>query len=391
MAIIVGSNGHDNLFGTSKDDQIYGYAGDDVLRGGAGNDLIHGQSGNDLIIDGFGDDTYFGGLGTDTVSYENAPQGAAGTFAVRVDLAAGHASSGFGQDRLFSIEHAVGSVHADELLGDNSANLLAGLGGDDLLLGADVDDVLQGGAGNDILVGGDGADRLLGEAGDDIIMLDSDSVADVIDGGGGTDTVSWASYAAPVGTNGINIDLLTGFATALHRFSNGFIEVSDRVASIEDATGSALADTLAGTHESNVLRGLGGHDLLAGRGGNDVLIGGRGGDNLYGGAGADRFVYTSVLDSPVDGLIDVIRDFSRAQGDLIDLRQIDAVPGLPGDQAFTLIGDAEFTAPGQLRVVQEDGVALIQANTESNSGFEMMIAVAIDGGWPPLDAGDILL
>lgn len=132
------------------------------------------------------------------------------------------------------------------------------------------------------------------------------------------------------------------------------------------ATGNGLANEIYGNDGANVLSGLGGDDRifggagndvliggagddrLAGQDGDDVLIGGAGADRLYGDAGADRFVFQNVTDSPV-GARDTIVGFSAAQGDHIDLSQIDANMLLPGDQSFTFIGSGAFSAAGQLR------------------------------------------
>ena len=59
--------------------------------------------------------------------------------------------------------------------------------------------------------------------------------------------------------------------------------------------------------------------------GDDRLIAGAGTDSLVGGPGADRFLFESLSDSsPLASLRDVIRDFSRTDGDKIDLSGIDA-------------------------------------------------------------------
>jgi Ca2+-binding RTX toxin-like protein len=90
-------------------------------------------------------------------------------------------------------------------------------------------------------------------------------------------------------------------------------------------------------------------DYLSGFNGNDTLAGGGGADWLSGGKGADRFVFKSASDSRGSNN-DVITDFSRSQGDKINLSKIDAKTGIAGNQAFTFIGNAEFSGQkGQLR------------------------------------------
>ncbi len=100
-----------------------------------------------------------GGAGPDYAIF-GAPRG------VRVDLGRGTAS-GWGTDRLVSVESAEGSRFADVLRGSNGVNQLDGAGGNDALTGLAGNDVLSGDVGNDRIAGGSGADRLDGGAGRD--------------------------------------------------------------------------------------------------------------------------------------------------------------------------------------------------------------------------------
>lgn len=143
-----------------------------------------------------------------------------------------------------------------------------------------------------------------------------------------------------------------------------------------DAVGSGAKDTVFGNGSSQTINGRGGADFLAGGGGDDILlggggndkllggdgddildggagkdilVGGRGTDTLTGGAGADMFVFSSRHDSSVNNP-GVITDFSRNQGDRIDLRAIDANTKSAGDQAFKFIGtDGFHKKAGELR------------------------------------------
>jgi hypothetical protein len=49
---ITGTNGTEDLYGTSKADTICGRAGNDTIYGGAGADVILGDHGNDTLIGG---------------------------------------------------------------------------------------------------------------------------------------------------------------------------------------------------------------------------------------------------------------------------------------------------------------------------------------------------
>lgn len=66
-------------------------------------------------------------------------------------------------------------------------------------------------------------------------------------------------------------------------------------------------------------------------------------------AGADTFDFNTWIDSLVGSSRDVVSDFSSAQGDKVDLLDVDANTSTLGNKAFSYIGSAAFTAAGQLR------------------------------------------
>jgi len=209
---------------------------------------------------------------------------------------------------------------------------LEGLGGNDTLTGSRDADVLDGSAGNDVLDGRLGADWLIGGTGNDIyriydaadvvteeagqgtdtvlsyrdahtlaanvengrIMLEwgdlrgnaldnllyAGAGANVIDGGGGVDTVSYAQGARA----GVRVNLgLTGLqATG----GSG----TDRLLNVENLIGSAYADALAGGSGSNRLLGGAGNDTLDGGADADSMLGGAGNDSYHVWQAGDRVV-----------------------------------------------------------------------------------------------------
>jgi serralysin len=69
-------------------------------------------------------------------------------------------------------------------------------------------------------------------------------------------------------------------------------------------------------------------------------------------------------------------DFSRSQGDKIDLTYVDAKEQVTGDQAFQFIGKSAFTGAGQLRWYQSNGDTIVEANTSDlSAGAEMKIVL----------------
>jgi Ca2+-binding RTX toxin-like protein len=334
MAIINGTNGHDTLTGTAGADTINLFGGNDIAYGGGGNDVMIGFDGNDTLAGGAGADEIFGSAGFDFASYLGSSQG------VVVNLASFYVAGGHAEgDQLYSIEGVIGSAFADQLVGGDGRNVLRGEGGSDALFdfGAD-DDLLVGGGGNDLLFGGLGADELRG--------------------GAGIDT---ASYARSM--EAVLVDLAAG------RGVGGEAE-GDRLFGIENLVGTRFGDQLAGNSGANVLNGYAGADVLLGRG------------------GADRFDYDH-QDFSNPKAPDRILDFSRAQGDRIDLADIDANLQVDGNQAFSFIGQGPFTGAGQLRCYQQGGFTYVEANTtDAIGGAEMVILL---DGLITLRGGDFLL
>lgn len=169
--------------------------------------------------------------------------------------------------------------------------------------------------------------------------------------------------------------------------------------------GLAAADVLKGRVGNDTLDGGSGNDLIYGGAGADSLLGGTGSDRisggssadriiggagrdvLWGGSGADRFVFGAASDSGTGVTTrDSIADFSRVQGDKIDLSAIDAVPG-GINQAFKLDAGGGF-AVGELRIVVSGVDRIVQVNLDADTAAEMTILLqhpAIFG------VGDIIL
>ena len=256
---------------------------------------ITGTDGNDTLFSTAADEIIDGGKGFDFVSYANILSG----VTVSLALSTSQNTGGGGHDTLLHLEGIIGSGFADSLTGSAAADTLLGGQGDDLIYGGTGNDSLDGGNGNDTLDGGSGADTLNGGAGID--------TAAYVDAGSAV-TVDLNLQGAPQNTIGASNDTLL---------------------SIENLTGSNFADHLTGD---------GGVNVLIGGAGNDTLTGGAGGDVLTGGTGADTFVYTSLADSTFSPKTqDVITDFSHADGDQIDLSQID--PSFSLVASFTHMAD----------------------------------------------------
>ncbi|KZL48914.1 hypothetical protein A2T98_15585 [Nodularia spumigena CENA596] len=119
-----------------------------------------------------------------------------------------------------------------------------------------------------------------------------------------TDTLDFSATT----TKSINVDLSVAGEQTINdnlKLTLGTTLAGVSYVDIENAVGGSLNDTLKGNSLNNILSGGDGNDRLLGLGGQDTLTGG---------GGIDRFRF----DSPYQGM-DTITDFSRAEGDKIEL------------------------------------------------------------------------
>jgi serralysin len=153
--------------------------------------------------------------------------------------------------------------------------------------------------------------------------------------------------------------------------------------------GGNNSDILTGGIGNDALNGGAGVDALSGQQGNDVLVGGPGqdfltGDEFVGQGGFDTYTYFALSES---GTSTGTRDSLVFEDgfDKIDLSAIDARPSIAGNQAFTFIGTAQFSAEGQVRtfISSITGDTIISVNGIGSGGSDMTIELSND---PPLSA-----
>jgi Ca2+-binding RTX toxin-like protein len=275
-----------------------------------------------------------------------------------------------------------GTTGNDALNGTELADTIIAYAGDDALNGKGGNDLLSGDDGNDTMFGGEGDDLLFGG-------LDVGRDSDLLSGGNGRDTVTYGQVQ-----HGMFVDLELGAART--RAGSGDFP-KDTLGSIESVNGTNFSDFLAGNGAGNALSGSGGNDSIEGRGGNDKLSGGSGTDDLDGGSGvdklsggadADEFQYFGTGDSGVGlGNRDVITDFQLGV-DKIDLHFIDAKVGTVSDQSFKFIGNANFSAEGQVRAFVEGDHTVVSLNTSGLTGSESQIELT---GIISVSDGDFVL
>ena len=422
----------DVIFGGKADDSLLGLNGNDYLGGGAGNDFLVGGNGNDQLIGNTGKDTFIyneRGFGLDSILDFSMNED-------RIDLRGLNVAdlktlkpfmSQIGNDVIISTTYngdfekitiantdlatlllkpsafvfetssealrVVGTGYAETLFGGNGNDAIYGYRGNDSLNGGAGKDRLYGGGGNDTLTGGDDKDAFLIDSRDfgSVTVTDFTLGTDSLDLRAlglkdlnqlrpfmsqiGNDVQIKTTYNGDVETvvlKNVNLLALTKTVGALvfntsddHRYFGG----------------TSYGDTLFGAGNADKLLGLAGNDFLLGGDGKDRLVGGSGNDTLYGGSGADRFVFG------VNDGYDAIMDFSRTEGDKIDLRSID--PSLEyGDQKLKFV-TGDFTASGQVSISAHDGIYTVYINLDDNLKSS---EVAIDIHSPIILAvGDILL
>jgi Ca2+-binding RTX toxin-like protein len=273
--------------GNTLRNTLTGNAQANVLDGGSAADTMAGGAGNDVyVVDNAGDRIReAAGAGKDTVqssvSFSLVDTDGVGTLGGNVEnlVLTGVAAI-----------NGTGNAFANLISGNAAANLLDGGAGADTLTGGDgndtylVDDAgdriieaATAGAGIDQVnsalaaytlaanvencrILSTGAANLTGNALDNLFFAGAGD--NVFDGGAGIDTVSYADATAGVS---INIGYTLG---ALGSGGSG----SETFISIENVTGSAFGDSLAGNSLANTLDGGAGADYLTGRSGSDTYF-----------------------------------------------------------------------------------------------------------------------
>ncbi len=360
-----------------------------ILAAGAAN--LIGNSLNNILYAGAGDNVLDGSTGIDTASYAFA--GSAVTVSLAVTTA--QATGGSGSDTLTAIENLSGSNYGDTLTGNAGAN------------------TFNGGLGADTMSGGDGSDTYyvdnLGDVVSETNATASTGGYDMVNSYLGAYTLAanvengriLATGAANLTGNGLGnilcagsgnnvLDGGNGVDTASYAFAGSAVTVSLAVTTAQ-ATGGSGSDTLTAIEN---LIGSAFNDMLTGNAGNNVLTGGLGQDTMSGGLGNDIFAFHALAEIGLTSTsADVITDFVPGQ-DRIDLSTLDAnAATAAANEAFTFIGGAAFSttdATGQLRYEYDATTAtgMLYGSTDANSAPEFAIKLI---GVSSLAATDFVL
>lgn len=194
-------------------------------------------------------------------------------------------------------------------------------------------DVLQGGEGNDLIIGDSvNTDQLAVDMG---ISLPKGS--------------SWAVFAELEANHGWSRQDTIEYVRT---------HVQELVRESEDASGDGRGGG------DDVISGGGGHDTIFGQEGDDIIYGGAGNDILSGGSGEDSFLFKAISEG-----IDVIRDFSVNEGDVLDFSGL--IQGF--DSTQQAINDFVFAR-------EENGGTILSVDvTGSGNAAAAVDIVALEG------------
>jgi Ca2+-binding RTX toxin-like protein len=371
-----GSEFNDVLRGNASDNGLVGQGGDDWLFGGAGNDALNGTDGYDRMYGGTGNDIYYVLDNTD-FTYELADEGQDFVLAW-VD----HQLRDNVEDLQLMMNGTgvigKGNGLDNGITGNDGANKLYGFDGNDGLGGNGGDDWLFGGAGNDILHGGAGYDRMYGGSGDDIYQVTDATDYAYENVGEGTDKViTTINHSLRANIENLQLD----GSSDLRGYGNSLNNVID---------GNYGSNLLYGRDGNDDLRGFDGNDILYGENGNDLLQGGTGQDRFYGGSGSDTFLFRSGdFAGQASGTADRIHDFSQAEGDKINLNEVDFNSLVDGFQGHIFIGNAAFGGTaGEMRYEQVSGQTYIRIDTDGDASADLSIRL---DGVHSLQASDFMI
>jgi Ca2+-binding RTX toxin-like protein len=278
------------------------------------------------------------------------------------------------------------AVNANDVIVNSSkitGKVFLGSGNDSFTSLGGTSGTVFGEGGKDSFRSGSHTDAFAGGAQSDTITIAGKlGLGDAFSGGAGSDklVVTGAASAVLAGFNAAasSVEVWQGNSkgllgtTGANVFNFAGLTLKTGLPFVDAGAGN---DTIIGSKFADDLRGGTGNDTLGGRPGNDVLTGSLGKDTQTGGLGADRFDFNALADTVKGANGDVVTDFSRVQGDKIDLIGIDANTTIGGDQAFSFIRAQAFHhLAGELRFAGH--ILGGDVNGDGHADFEIHVNLA---------------
>jgi Ca2+-binding RTX toxin-like protein len=320
--LTVGTNNADVLNGDDRNNTLFGLGGDDTIDGGGGDDRMSGGLGNDTFVVDSAKDV--------VVEY---PDQGIDTVRSSIDYTLGNNLENL--VLLGAALNGTGNSLDNSMTGNAENNTLKGEAGNDILkFGGTGDDTYEVDSPGDTVIEleGGGNDTVnsfisytLGDTVENLNLQGADAIdgsgcrlnntitgnsanntlvglagEDQIDGGDGTDAVSYANSPNGVVVNlsgdrydnsggGVHSSRLLStpiptdpeptFAIALNTAQDGY-GATDTLRNLENIIGSAQDDILIGNALDNFISGGDGNDWLTGNAGSDTLDGGNGMDTV---------------------------------------------------------------------------------------------------------------
>ena len=187
--VLKGLAGDDEITGGDGADTVEGGAGADEMDGDNGNVDDQARNTADVLSYAGSDAAVTVNLATASASGGHATGDTIATFEVEIP---GEGDDDPTELDVSTFEHVTGSMHGDSLTGDHRVNYLTGGGGDDNLRGGAGADRVIGGPGADMLDGGEDEDEKDNKLprtdtnNDNVIDDDDDAAADA--------SIDWAVY-----------------------------------------------------------------------------------------------------------------------------------------------------------------------------------------------------
>lgn len=173
---IYGTEGNNDVNGTSRSEIIVIFEGNDTVNAGSGNDCIIGLTGNKKVNAGSGNDVIVVTSGNDILD------SGSGNDVIEAGEGNNNISAGAGDDKVDGgngTNNVVLGAGNDILdLGNGNNTINADSGNDKVIVGSGVNNVKLG-AGNDIFIGAAGNNTIKGESGNDDINNGSASTGNV--------------------------------------------------------------------------------------------------------------------------------------------------------------------------------------------------------------------
>lgn len=361
--LLSGQAGNDTLRGGSGRDILYGGDGNDVLNGGRGDDTLIGGAGDDILVGGVGADTLLGGVGADRFQYRSVDE-AVGDVLMDFDPEEGDCIEFYLLDSGPALDAWYGLAFTYEEPSPYSVWFVPSETTHSILLPWNKVETEVSRKGSSV--------RLRGDMDGDVETLEIDVLVR------GMDSLEAGHLDLPTVSGGI-----ADFSRIL-RYQ--IIDLAKRpdISTVLGPKASG-AEIRAGSRDAFIVGGDK-DDLLIGASGDDVLGGGRGEDILTGGGGADRFWFWHANDGAVG---DTITDFSREEGDRLDLERIDADIHVSGHQRLFFSGSRP--AEHSLWYQKQDAGTGVMCYGDTDGDTETTEIAFLVKGNSYLEAADFLL